>query len=282
MNNYFYAQAEEADLYDDTIALTQPEYFTIHSIAAHLVHRSLGNPESSADATSMRILDIGAGTGTELFALLSLRPAAMVVAFDKSERMLKILSRKLQTEAPQHRVTCVSGDILDAQWNASALCSHIEGRRFDAIISGFLIHHFSIAQRRNLYQRCYEALCEGGVFVNIDLFDFQAPTLSQYAEEVGENWVSEQLSSRSRSEYQQTVARLGPKANELRTKWIAHLRNENIPGPIESPGEAISTQLASTMSQSEVGNSQLLLDAGFQEVGCPFRYWQAGVLWAKK
>lgn len=282
MNNYFYANDAEAALYDDTISLTQPEYESIHSIAAQLIHRSLGLPSSRAKGKPINVLDIGAGTGNGILPLLALIPSSNVVAFDLSDEMLAVLKTKTLSDGPRQKVTCVLGDILDPKWDANTLCSLIEGQRFDVILSGFLIHHFTATQRQELYRRFQSMLCEGGIFVNVDLFDFQSPTLSQYAEEVGENWVSEQLSSHSRQQYRETVNKLGPKANELRTKWIAHLRNENIPGPIESSGEAIASKATTSELLSIPGNSQLLIQSGFQEVGCPYRYWQAGILWAKK
>ena len=38
MNNYFYAE-DDAEIYDDTAELTQPEYLAIHRVAAQLLHR---------------------------------------------------------------------------------------------------------------------------------------------------------------------------------------------------------------------------------------------------
>ncbi len=290
MDNYFYAE-DDAEIYDDTAELTQPEYLAIHNVTAQLVHRGFAasrrgsggvqsTPPNSTDGPL--VLDVGCGTGMEALALLRLCPNTTIVAFDKSEKMLGIFRRKLHERLNDgvSRVKTVVGDILDVRWTSEALRGLVpDGRPFDAVISAFLIHHFSLKQRGDLYSRTFRVLNAGGVFVNADLFDFQSPTLSQYAEEIGEDWVSQQLSSNADSPYQPVVQRLSADVGNLRARWLKHLREENIPAPIE-PTEA--TVAAAVRSNGTPSNSQMLLDAGFVEVGCPYRFWQAGVLWAKK
>ena len=276
--NYFYAN-EDVNHFDATAEMSQPEYTLLNESAAKLLSRSLGRGESDFNPI---VLDLGAGTGAETIALLRLIPHAEVVAFDLSQEMLDKMKQKIENEfGEMANVAYRQGDVNDAQWTANALkAANSSNSEYDAVISGFLIHHYDEKQRAELYSRVYDCLRRGGVFINIDLFDYQSPTMSQYSREVGEDWISVQFSDRAHDAYQGTAKALGNQLGVLRTKWIDHLQHENVPSPVETHSNGLGPGVK--ISGQKDSNAELLFQAGFIEVACPIRFWQAGVLWAKR
>lgn len=106
-------------------------------------------PESAC-----RILDIGAGTGLELFALFSRFPHAEVTAVDICAEMLARLAERPFAD----RVSCICGDFFTADL----------GTGYDAVISTSALHHFAPEDKVQLYRRIFNALRPGGVFLNSD------------------------------------------------------------------------------------------------------------------
>jgi len=107
-------------------------------------------PEGTRD-----VLDLGCGTGLELPALFARFPDAKVVGIDLAEDMLALL-----------RERCVGFDV-------QTLCmSYFDydfpANQFDAVVSVMSLHHFTPAQKLDLYARVRGALKPGGVFLNCD------------------------------------------------------------------------------------------------------------------
>ncbi len=101
-----------------------------------------------------RVLDLGAGTGLELIALFDRFPDAAVTAVDLSEEMLA----QLRARPFADRVTCICGSFFDADL----------GEGYDAVISTSALHHFTPAQKVDLYTRVRACLRPGGLFLNSD------------------------------------------------------------------------------------------------------------------
>jgi len=101
------------------------------------------------------ILDLGCGTGLELPAIFARFPAAKVIGIDLAEDMLALLHER-----------CAGLDV-------ETLCmSYFDydfpPGRFDAVISVMSLHHFSPAQKLDLYAKARSTLKPGGVFLNCD------------------------------------------------------------------------------------------------------------------
>lgn len=101
-----------------------------------------------------RILDMGAGTGLELFALFSRFPRAEVTAVDICAEMLARLAERPFAA----RVTCICGDFFTADL----------GTGYDAVISTSALHHFTPEDKLILYRRIFDVLRPGGTFLNSD------------------------------------------------------------------------------------------------------------------
>jgi len=101
-----------------------------------------------------RILDIGAGTGLELFALFQRFPYAEVTAVDICAEMLARLAERPFAD----RVKCICGDFFTADL----------GTGYDAVISTSALHHFTPEDKLLLYRRIFDALRPSGIFLNSD------------------------------------------------------------------------------------------------------------------
>lgn len=105
-------------------------------------------------ADTCRILDIGAGTGLELFAFFSRFPNAEVTAVDICTEMLARLAERPFAD----RVRCICGDFFTADL----------GKGYDAVISTSALHHFAPEDKVQLYRRIFDVLRPGGIFLNSD------------------------------------------------------------------------------------------------------------------
>ena len=103
------------------------------------------------------ILDLGCGTGLELPAIYARFPEAHVVGIDLAEDMLALLRQRVAGFDVQ--TLCMS--YFDYPFPPNA---------FDAVISVMSLHHFTPAQKLDLYAKVRSTLKPGGVFLNCDYF----------------------------------------------------------------------------------------------------------------
>jgi tRNA (cmo5U34)-methyltransferase len=103
-----------------------------------------------------RVLDLGSGDGRLLDLLLRARPAARGVALDFSPPMLERLRHRFDSN---ERVEVVAHDLDDPLPSLGT---------FDAVVSSFAIHHLDHERKHQLYAEVWSALCEGGVFCNLE------------------------------------------------------------------------------------------------------------------
>ena len=114
-----------------------------------------------------RVLDLGAGDGRLLDAILRARPHARGVAVDFSPLMLERLTARFGSSATS---VVVKHDLENPL--------PILGT-FDAIVSSFAIHHLIHARKRQLYEEIWRMLEPGGVFCNLE----HVASVSTYAHE---------------------------------------------------------------------------------------------------
>jgi len=105
-----------------------------------------------------RILDLGAGDGLLLGAVLEAYPDATGVALDFSPLMLEQAKQRLAKFGA--RAITGEADLQSPSWLKT-----VEGP-FDAIVSGFAIHHLAHERKHALYKEIYDLLIPGGLFLN--------------------------------------------------------------------------------------------------------------------
>ncbi len=106
--------------------------------------------------------DIGCGGGRVGRTLLAAWPEAKGVFSDYNQTMLDACRESTKPYGSQ--VVCLEADFADPQWKDL----HAAHGPYDAIVSGFAIHHQPHRRKRSLYADIFELLRPGGIFVNIE------------------------------------------------------------------------------------------------------------------
>lgn len=109
-----------------------------------------------------RFLDLGCGDGILGYVLLKAFPGSSGVFADFSAPMLDAARQRLADDSD--RATLISVDYGDPAWVETVA----QAAPFDAIVSGFSIHHQPDARKQTLYRQLYELLRPGGMFLNIE------------------------------------------------------------------------------------------------------------------
>ncbi|MDA8162848.1 MAG: class I SAM-dependent methyltransferase [Desulfobacteraceae bacterium] len=107
-----------------------------------------------------RFADIGCGDGVLSAAILAQYPEAHGVLVDFSEPMLRQARERFGGHG--FRLEFVMADYGVTQWRRG-----LPGP-FDAVVSGYSIHHQPDARKRQLYAEIFELLGPGGLFVNVE------------------------------------------------------------------------------------------------------------------
>jgi tRNA (cmo5U34)-methyltransferase len=107
-----------------------------------------------------RFLDLGAGAGAFARLVLGAHPGSTGVLVDFSEPMIAAAEQRLA--GMRDRWEYVRGDLSTPAWR-DALPA---GERYDAIVSGFCIHHLPDERKRALYEEVLELLQPSGIFLN--------------------------------------------------------------------------------------------------------------------
>jgi ubiquinone/menaquinone biosynthesis C-methylase UbiE len=109
-----------------------------------------------------RFLDLGCGGGPLTLALLDRFPQAHVMLVDYSDPMLAEARERLAPFGEQ--CSMVTADLGLASWVSEAGANG----PFDAIVSGFAIHHLTDERKRALYEEIFALLREGAFFINVE------------------------------------------------------------------------------------------------------------------
>ncbi len=105
---------------------------------------------------AIRVLDLGTGNGRLLRLLKNRRPDISAVAVDVSPPMLDAARKNLASDID---VEVMEHDLEYALPNMG---------NFDAVISGFAIHHLSHERKRSIFKEICDILNPEGVFCNLD------------------------------------------------------------------------------------------------------------------
>jgi len=112
------------------------------------------------------VLDLGVGTGMELYALTERFPDVQITGIDISPNMLEYIRNRPFAD----RVKCIVGDFFEVEF----------GEGYDAVISSSALHHFAPEDKAALYRKVYDSLRPGGWFVNADRFTDTAEETAEF------------------------------------------------------------------------------------------------------
>lgn len=174
------------------------------------------------------VLDVGAGTGLFSAFLYQQRSDLAFTLVDLSADMLAV--------AQQRFAGRLNFDFRQLDFSADELPG-----TYDVVISSLAIHHLPDAAKAALYQRIYDVLAPGGLFVNAD----------------------------------QVLGRTAGFDGFYRRQWRATVQQSGLPGEaIERAFERVKLDDFGTLE----AQLRMLETAGFQEVDCVYKNLSFAVL----
>ena len=113
------------------------------------------------DIPLSRFMDIGCGDGVLAAAIAENFPEASGTLVDFSGPMLEGARERFKGN---NRIRIVEADFGDPSWVEKAEADS----PFDAIVSGFAIHHQNDRNKKRIYGEVFSLLAPGGLFLNIE------------------------------------------------------------------------------------------------------------------
>ncbi|PXW85183.1 SAM-dependent methyltransferase [Nitrosomonas sp. Nm84] len=151
-------------LYD---LITEHNYMFHQEIYAG-VGRLLGLRE---DVGRYRLLDLGCGNARFLAPCLQQSPPAIYEGVDLSEAALTE-ARGYLADLPGSGVTLTQGDLLEAV--------EVTSKTWDAIFTGFAVHHLSSADKARFFQAVGRCLAESGWLILVDVVREENQSREEY------------------------------------------------------------------------------------------------------
>ena len=121
--------------------------------------------------STLRVLDLGAGTGLMAAFIAYSFPNARITMVDISNEMLERARARFELAGPRFRFEVSDYGVDRIQ------------EKYDAIVSALSIHHLSDEQKRSLFKRIHGALNDDGVFVNAEQFRCATPERHKFHHE---------------------------------------------------------------------------------------------------
>jgi len=191
-----------------------------------------------------RFLDLGCGDGVLSAAILERFPEAHGVAADFSSPMLAAAEKRLS--AHHGKVRFANADYAVPSWVAAVR----EFGPYDAVVSGYSIHHQPDARKREVYAEIFELLAAGGVFVNVEHVSSPTAWVTSLFEELFIDRLHRHHAGKSRSEVAETFYHRPDK-------------DANILAPVET-------------------QCQWLREIGFGDVDCYLKIFELAVFGGRK
>ena len=203
------------------------------------------------DATRQPIstfLDLGSGSGLLAIAILTRHPEAKATLVDFSEPMMDAARDLLgeDTTLPSF----VLADLGSPDW-VHAVTGDAP---YDAIVSGFAIHHLPHERKSSLYREVLPLLRPGAFFINVE----HVASASPWIERVWDDAIIDSLAEYN--ERQRTGKQRSAVEKEYRQR-----------------PDAAANVLASVDQQLS-----WLRDAGFGDVDCFFKYFELAVIGGRR
>jgi ubiquinone/menaquinone biosynthesis C-methylase UbiE len=198
------------------------------------------------DRPIRRVLDLGSGSGVLASAILDRFPDVEILLADFSEPMLD--AARPRFPSPPHQLRMV--DFSTPAWVETVR----DLAPFDAVVSGFAIHHQPDESKRRIYAEIFELLAPGAPFIHIEHVASASPWI--------EHQFNELLVDRLYAYDQATGG--GRTREQVATDYVYRPdKAANILAPLE-------TQL------------EWLRQIGYQDVDCLFKIYELSLFIGRK
>lgn len=177
-------------------------------------------------------IDLGCGDGILGAAVLNEYPSARGVLADFSEPMLVQAREQLKNFSAQ--LSFENLDYGDPAWTGR-MQAH---GPFDAILSGYSIHHQPDIRKREIYQEIYSLLEPGGWFINIEHIASEAElTVDLFNKHIIDHWYEQETlkgGTRTREEIEETYMNRPDKAANIllsvdtQCAWLREIGYEQV------------------------------------------------------
>jgi len=216
----------ETEKYDDDIRRSIPGYEEMHKEIDDVVTEYVENNKVD------NVLDLGVGTGLTAERLLKFTPDATLTAVDFSAQMMKGAEKRLTYAKAKFLI----GDYSEIDF----------GKDYEVVVSVIGLHHQNDEGKKKMFQRIYDALKPGGIFIFGDLVTYKDPKKATTNEEKHFQFLRENA-----------------RDEQSLKEWEEHHREKNLLAPIEDQIE-------------------WLKEAGFSEVEVKFEHLNTALIVAKK
>lgn len=190
-------------------------------------------------------VDLGCGDGALALKIFEKYPAAEGVLIDFSETMLKEARARL--EGSGFAAEVASGDFGSGRWIESVSPK----TPFDAIVSGYAIHHQPDERKKELFREILGLLRSGGIFINLE----HVSSPSEWVNAVFEELFADSVRSYHRKS--------GMKEEEIEAFLKRPDNDLNVLAPVEE-------------------QCSWLRDAGFVDVDCFFKCFETAVFGGRR
>ena len=112
---------------------------------------------------SIKVLDLGAGTGPLSAVVAGRYPRAGITLVDLSVEMLRVARRRFSREPDRFEFVVMDFARKDLPGG------------YDLVVSALSVHHLTDGDKRELFEKVNGALVTGGIFVNLDQILGQTP-----------------------------------------------------------------------------------------------------------
>jgi tRNA (cmo5U34)-methyltransferase len=209
--------------YDSQRKYLVPCFEDFYNIAAEVV---------VLQGNSVEILDLGAGTGILSYHIYQKYNYAKCTLVDISEEMLNIARQRFKNLS---NINYMVTDYVKCDFQ----------NKYDAVVSALSIHHLTDADKQKVFNKVYDVLKEGGIFVNAD----QVLGTCEDTEEIN------------------------------RKNWIKRI--EGSPLSAEEKNSAYKRMELDKMSALDK-NIEMLKNSGFRKVEVFYKYYNFAVIYASK
>ncbi|MCK5211944.1 methyltransferase domain-containing protein [Candidatus Parcubacteria bacterium] len=163
------------------------------------LHNELINAISFNRDKKINILDLGSGTGHGMELVAKRFPKAKITGIDFSPIMIEKAKKNLLPFS--NRIKLLEIDFRDYDFN----------QKFDVVISAIAIHNITHKQKKWLFEKIFNSLNDGGLFINADFYEHESKIINDRIKAIYKNFLRKNLSG-----------------DELKT-WLRHAFEEDMP-----------------------------------------------------